>query len=209
MQETSPVATESPITQVHGYQVENVDQAFTVVLRALMQDLGDEPTREGLKATPSRYLHAMRELTSGYTQDPRAHLEVIFSEQCDEMIVVQDIPFYSLCEHHLLPFYGHVTFAYIPQNNRIVGLSKIPRLVNCFARRFQVQERMTQQIADTFWNALEPVGVGVIARAQHTCMIMRGIQSQGWMTSSCLKGAIREDARARDEFMLLGSRWNT
>lgn len=164
----------------------------------LLQSLGENPRREGLLETPRRVVKAMREMTSGYSVDVDAVLAVAFSEQYDEMIVVRDIPFWSLCEHHLLPFHGQATVGYIP-DGRVVGLSKIPRLVHAFARRLQVQERMTQQIASTLLEKLHPIGAGCVVTAAHTCMASRGIGVQAPMVTSCLLGAMRT-GQARDEF---------
>lgn len=165
-----------------------------------LEMIGEDPKREGLKDTPTRYLKALKELTHGYGEDPSKLLAKVFDEPYDEMVVVKEIGFWSLCEHHLLPFHGSATVAYVP-NGRVVGLSKIPRLVNAFARRLQVQERLTHQIAHAMQEHLNPLGVGVIIRATHTCMAMRGVKSDGSMVTSCLLGCFRDDPRARQEFL--------
>lgn len=172
------------------------------VIRQL-QFIGEDPTREGLKETPARALKALLEMTSGYADDPAKILSKTFNEPCDEMVLVRDIPFWSLCEHHMLPFHGTATVAYIP-DGKIVGLSKIPRTVNAFARRLQVQERLTHQVAEAMNQALKPKGVGVLIKASHLCMAIRGIKSGGEMVTSCLLGAMKEDSKAREEFLALG-----
>ena len=166
----------------------------------LLEYIGEDPSREGLAGTPERVLKSFREMCSGYDQNPSDILTTTFNEQCDEMIVVSDIPFYSLCEHHLLPFGGTATVAYIP-DRCVVGLSKIPRLVHCFANRLQIQERLTEQIATAIHDELSAIGVGCIITSNHSCMQMRGVKSSGKMTTSCLLGLMRDDARARSEFM--------
>lgn len=152
--------------------------------------------------TPPRFARAMIEMTSGYHQEPAAILARTFPVKCDEMVVVTGIRFWSLCEHHLLPFEGTAVVGYIP-GKRIVGLSKLPRLVECFARRLQVQERLTQEIASAIQKHLKPRGVGVLVKARHTCMAMRGVRSDGKMVTSALLGAIRTEPSARAEFLEL------
>lgn len=174
-------------------------------VRRQLEYLGEDPTREGLRDTPRRVIAAWQELTSGMHQDPRASLQVQFHEACDEMVCVRGIPFVSLCEHHLMAFTGTATVAYIPTDNRIVGLSKLPRLVHCFARRLQTQERLTTQIAQTLYTTLQPKGVGVLLEAQHSCMSARGIRSPGTMRTSALLGAFRDDPRVRAEFLALAT----
>jgi len=172
------------------------------LIRELLSELGEDPDREGLYRTPDRVARAYDELTRGYDQSVEEVVgDGVFEEDCSEMVVVKDVEFYSLCEHHLLPFYGRIHVAYVP-NGRIIGLSKIPRLVDVFARRFQVQERMTQQIASAVQEILQPKGVGVVAYARHLCMMMRGVgkQNSAAMTS-CLLGAFRSDLRTRNEFL--------
>lgn len=173
-------------------------------MKEVLSELGEDPSREGLLATPARTEKALKFLTSGYTADIEAIVNgAVFNEKCDEMVVVKDIEFFSMCEHHMLPFYGKAHVAYIPKN-KIIGLSKIPRLVDVFARRLQVQERMTQQIAECIRDVLDPIGVGVITEARHFCMMMRGVEKQhsGAMTSAML-GAFRERKETRDEFLSL------
>ena len=166
--------------------------------------VGEDPTREGLLRTPHRVAEALKYMTSGYTQDVETLLNgAIFKEDYDDMVVVKDIEFYSLCEHHLLPFFGKVHVAYIP-NGRIVGLSKIPRLVDMYARRLQVQERLTTEIAEALEKALQPRGVGVVIEAAHMCMRMRGVQKQeSSMVTSHVMGAFRTHRATRQEFMAL------
>ena len=174
------------------------------LVRQMLAQLGEDPTREGLRRTPERFEKALRYLTSGYRQDPDKILNgATFSVSYDEMVVVKDIEVYSLCEHHLLPFFGKCHVAYIP-NKRVVGLSKIARLVNMYARRLQIQERLTSQIAHTLEEKLTPQGVGVIIEARHLCMVMRGVEKQhsAAMTSAML-GCFRTNKQTRDEFLSL------
>ena len=165
-------------------------------------NLGEDPQRSGLVRTPQRVEDALREMTQGQNQTVEEVVgEGVFEEDCSEMVLVKDIEFYSLCEHHLLPFYGRVHVAYIP-DRKIIGLSKLPRIVDVFARRLQVQERMTVQIAQAIEKVLEPKGVGVVADAAHLCMMMRGVQKQNSSTmTSCLLGSFRSDFRTRNEFL--------
>lgn len=171
-------------------------------MREVLRALGEDPSREGLLSTPSRSEKALRFLTSGYTADIHKIVNgAIFNERCDEMVVIKDIEFFSLCEHHLLPFHGKAHVAYIPKN-KIIGLSKIPRLVDVFARRLQVQERMTQQIAACIQEVLDPQGVAVITEARHFCMMMRGVEKQhSSTTSSAMLGEFRRRKETRDEFL--------
>jgi GTP cyclohydrolase I len=171
-------------------------------MRELLTELGEDPTREGLQRTPLRVARSYRELTAGQGVEVRDVIgQGIFNEDCSEMVLVKDIEFYSLCEHHLLPFYGRVHVGYIP-NGRIIGLSKIPRIVDVFARRLQVQERMTVQIAHALQEALEPKGVGVVADARHLCMMMRGVQKQNSSAmTSALRGVFQTDSKTRNEFL--------
>jgi GTP cyclohydrolase I len=173
-------------------------------VRALLKELGEDPGRDGLQKTPDRVARSYRFLTSGYGQDPREILnDALFEVSYDEMVVVKDIDFYSLCEHHMIPFFGRAHVAYIP-NGKVVGLSKIPRLVEMFARRLQVQERMTTEIAETIEEVLQPKGVGVVVEASHLCMMMRGVERQNaYAITSSLKGAFNEDSKTRSEFMEL------
>ena len=172
------------------------------LIRDLLVDLGEDPTRPGLARTPDRVSRSLSELTQGFGQTVEDVVgNGVFEEDCSEMVIVKDIEFYSLCEHHLLPFYGRVHVAYIP-DKRIIGLSKLPRIVDVFARRLQVQERMTVQIAQAIERVLEPKGVGVVVDAAHLCMMMRGVQKQNSSTmTSCLLGSFRSDFRTRNEFL--------
>lgn len=166
--------------------------------------VGEDPTREGLVGTPDRVARAYLELLAGYGQNPSDILgsAAFNSEGYDQMVILKDVSFYSLCEHHLLPFIGSATVAYIPSGGRVVGLSKLARLVDCFARRFQIQERMTHQIADALKEHLNPRGWGVTVRAQHLCMCARGVgKPNAAMVTTALGGAIREDEKARLEYM--------
>ncbi|HWG58411.1 MAG TPA: GTP cyclohydrolase I FolE [Candidatus Acidoferrales bacterium] len=174
------------------------------LVRRMLVQIGEDPNREGLRKTPERFEKALRFLTSGYRQDPEALLNgAMFSVCYDEMVVVKDIEVYSLCEHHLLPFFGKCHVAYLP-GKKVVGLSKIARLVNMYARRLQIQERLTSQIAKAIQEKLSPQGVGVIIEARHLCMVMRGVEKQNSaaMTSAML-GAFRENKQTRDEFLSL------
>lgn len=174
-----------------------------------MKEIGEDPGREGLVRTPHRVAKSYEFLTSGYKKDVEKVLNgAIFNEKYNEMVLVKNIDFYSLCEHHMLPFYGKVHIAYIP-NGKIIGLSKIPRIVEIFARRLQVQERMTQQIADTINKYLEPQGVAVVSEAYHMCMMMRGVEKQNSSaTASAVHGTFQDDARTRAEFLDLISHKN-
>ena len=179
------------------------------LVKTLLTEIGEDPEREGLLSTPIRVAKAYEFLTRGYNQDIGEVMnKAIFNERYDEMVLVKNIDFYSMCEHHLLPFYGKVHIAYIP-NGKIVGLSKIPRIVEVFSRRLQVQERMTQQIADTIEKYLQPNGVAVVAEAFHMCMMMRGVEKQNSSaTTSAVHGVFKEDARTRMEFLDLISHKN-
>lgn len=170
----------------------------------MLRELDPEPDREGLRDTPCRIEKAYRFYTEGYHQDPKQIIgDALFEAETDEMVLVKDIELYSLCEHHLAPFFGKAHVAYLPKG-KIVGLSKIARLVDVFARRLQVQERLTQQIAVALDDVLQPHGVGVIIEASHLCMMMRGVQKQNSKTvTSCLKGLFRKDERTRAEFVKL------
>ena len=172
-------------------------------VRTILDSVGEDPDREGLKGTPDRVARSYEELLSGYARDPLEVLKVDFAAGgYDEMIVCREIDFFSLCEHHMLPFYGTATVGYIPGNGRVVGLSKLARLVELYARRLQIQERMTEQITCALWDALEPRGVGVVVRASHFCMISRGVNKQrAEMVTSRLMGAMRDHADARSEFL--------
>jgi len=171
-------------------------------VRALLGHIGEDPDREGLLRTPARVAESMRFLTQGYRQSVKPLLNgAVFEEDTDEMVVVRDIELYSLCEHHLVPFFGKAHVGYLPRG-KVVGLSKIPRIVDMFARRLQVQERLTSQIAKALNDALTPRGVGVVIEAQHLCMMMRGVEKQNSRaTTSCMLGLFRSDARTRAEFL--------
>jgi GTP cyclohydrolase I len=179
-------------------------QALERIIENLLTEVGEDPAREGLRQTPRRVAGALEFLTGGYRQDIQAVLNgAIFNERYSEMVIVKDIDFYSMCEHHMLPFFGRAHVAYIP-NGKIVGLSKLPRIVEVFSRRLQVQERLTQQIADTLFNALNPEGVGVVIEARHMCMMMRGVEKQNSSaTTSAMLGVFRDDVRTRQEFLTL------
>ena len=179
-------------------------ESIADLVRKMLIQLGEDPNREGLRRTPERYEKALRFLTSGYRQDPEKLLNgAVFSVCYDEMVVVRDIELYSLCEHHLLPFFGKCHVAYIP-SKKVVGLSKIARLVNMFARRLQIQERLTSQIAKAIQDRLAPQGVGVIIEARHLCMVMRGVEKQhSSATTSAMLGVFRENKQTRDEFLSL------
>lgn len=185
--------------------IEELDEKlrkFPELIEKLLVYIGENPKREGLAKTPHRVMRSWLELTDGYSADIDALINrAIFNENYNEMVVVKDIRFYSICEHHLLPFFGSAHVAYIP-NGKIVGLSKIPKLVEVFAHRLQVQERMTQQIADILQDKLKPLGVGVVINARHLCMEMRGAESKDSPTvTSAMIGAFRNDARTRKEFL--------
>jgi GTP cyclohydrolase I len=179
------------------------------IISELLLEIGEDSQREGLLSTPKRVAKAYEFLTSGYQKNIEEVLNnAIFTEKYDEMVLVKNIDFYSLCEHHMLPFYGKVHVAYIP-NGKIVGLSKIPRIVDVFARRLQVQERMTQQIADTIEKYLHPIGVAVVSEAYHMCMMMRGVEKQNSSaTSSAMHGVFKDDSKTRSEFLNLISNKN-
>ena len=174
------------------------------LIRKLLAELHEDPTREGLRDTPKRVEQAFRFLTSGYTADIDSVLNnALFTVDYSEMVIVKDIDFYSLCEHHLLPFFGKCHIAYIP-TTKVIGLSKIPRLVDVFSRRLQVQERLTSEIADTISEKIAPLGVAVVIEATHLCMSMRGVQKQNsFAVTSAMVGAFRNNARTRMEFLEL------
>jgi GTP cyclohydrolase I len=180
------------------------DKEFETLIRRELELIGEDPRREGLLKTPERVAKSMKFLTEGYASSAEEVVgRGIFKEEHDNMIMVRDIELYSLCEHHMLPFFGKAHVAYIP-NGKIVGLSKIPRIVDVYARRLQVQERLTEEIAEGLCNVLHPSGVGVVIEAYHLCMMMRGVQKQNSKTiTSALRGAFREDPKTRDEFLRL------
>ena len=173
-------------------------------VRATLRELGEDPEREGLLKTPQRVAESLRFLTSGYHQDVKKVLnDAVYSVAYDEMVIVKDIEIFSMCEHHLLPFFGRCHVAYIP-TKKVIGLSKIPRLVDVFARRLQIQERLTNQIAETIMETIKPQGVGVIIEAKHLCMIMRGVEKQNSVAvTSAMLGAFRDDGQTRAEFLRL------
>ncbi|HJZ99266.1 MAG TPA: GTP cyclohydrolase I FolE [Candidatus Solibacter sp.] len=174
------------------------------LVREILPHLGEDPEREGLQRTPARVATALKFLTSGYRADIEKIInEALYTVKYDEMVIVKDIEFFSMCEHHMLPFFGKMHVAYLPKD-RVIGLSKLPRIIDVFARRLQIQERLTQQIAQTIQDAIDPVGVGVICEARHLCMMMRGVEKQhsGAVTSAML-GAFRDSKETRDEFLSL------
>ena len=178
--------------------------SYEELVREMIIRLGEDPDREGLARTPERVHKAMQHLTKGYQEDPEALLRnALFTVTYDEMVIVKDIEMFSLCEHHMLPFFGKVHVAYIP-NGKVIGLSKIPRLIEVFARRLQIQERLTTQIAETIQKTIEPQGVGVVIEARHLCMMMRGVEKQhsSAVTSSML-GCFRNEEETRTEFLSL------
>lgn len=180
-----------------------VQQQLAEHVQAILGLLGEDPDREGLVKTPKRVAKAMTFLTSGYEQDPVEILNSAkFNEDYNQMVIVRDINFYSLCEHHMLPFYGKVHVAYIP-DGQVTGLSKIARVVDCFARRLQIQERMTKQIREAIQEALHPQGVMVVTEAQHMCMQMRGVQKQGSITTTSDFSGVFKTAKTREEFLQL------
>lgn len=177
---------------------------YEELVREMLVRLGEDPNREGLVRTPARVEKAMQFLVKGYQEDPEALLrKALFTVSYDEMVIVKDIEMFSLCEHHLLPFFGKVHVAYIP-NGKVIGLSKIPRLIEIFSRRLQIQERLTTQIAEAIQNTIEPQGVGVVIEARHLCMMMRGVEKQhsAAVTSSML-GCFRQEEETRTEFLSL------
>ena len=173
-------------------------------MRNILAHLGEDPSRDGLLATPGRVAKSLRFLTGGYRQDVDSVLNGALFDVCyDEMVIVKDIEVFSLCEHHLLPFFGRCHVAYIP-SNKVIGLSKLPRLVDVFARRLQVQERLTTEIAYTIMDKIRPLGVGVVIEAKHLCMIMRGVEKQNSVAvTSAMLGSFRDDRRTREEFLSL------
>ena len=180
------------------------EEQLRQLIRHQIELLGEDPDRDGLKRTPKRVAEALKFFTRGYHQDPKAVLNnALFDATSDEMVIVKDIDFYSLCEHHMLPFFGKCHIAYLP-TRKVVGLSKLPRLVEVYARRLQIQERMTQQIASGLQDLIGAQGVGVVVEAQHLCMMMRGVEKQNsYAITSTLLGRFRDDARTRAEFINL------
>ena len=183
---------------------------FQTLVHGMLEQLGEDPSREGLRQTPARVEASLKWLTRGYGLDVEEVVgDAVFEEKHESMICVRDIEIYSMCEHHLLPFFGKAHVAYLP-NGRIVGLSKIPRVVEVFARRLQVQERLTDQVAEALCRVLKPLGVGVVIEAYLLCMMMRGVEKQNSKTvTSSLRGAFRDDGKTRDEFLRLvhGGNW--
>jgi GTP cyclohydrolase I len=186
----------------------NIDSSamdeFEGMIRRQLELIGEDPTRDGLLKTPSRVAKSMAWLTRGYDLDPKTVIgDALFDEAHENMVMVRDIEMYSMCEHHMLPFFGKVHIAYIP-NGKIVGLSKLPRVVEVFARRLQVQERLTEEIVNALDDVLQPRGVGVVIEAVHLCMMMRGVEKQNSRTiTSSMRGHFRDDAKTRDEFLRL------
>ena len=180
------------------------DDTLQGLVTSILKEIGEDPGRDGLDRTPGRVASALRFLTQGYEQDPVAVLNnALFDVSYDEMVLVKDIDFYSLCEHHLIPFFGRVHVGYIP-NAKVVGLSKLPRIVEIYARRLQVQERFTVQLAETLEQVLAPRGVGVVVEAIHLCMMMRGVEKQNaFAITSSMRGVFQSDSKTRSEFMEL------
>lgn len=211
MSSDPPLADKTLVTEA-GPPVSSVGRELELeeLVRLMLPHLGEDPGREGLLRTPARVAKSMRWLTRGYGKSVEDVVgNAVFEEKHESMVLVRDIEVYSLCEHHMLPFFGKAHIAYYP-DGRIIGLSKLPRIVDVFARRLQVQERMTDQIADALMAVLEPMGVGVVVEAYHLCMMMRGVQKQNSKTvTSALRGIFRDDAKTRDEFLRLahGGRW--
>jgi GTP cyclohydrolase IA len=179
-------------------------ESIAGLTRRILRLIGEDPERDGLRHTPERFEKALRFLTSGYHQDPEKLLNgAMFSVCYDQMVLVKDIEFYSLCEHHMLPFFGRCHVAYIP-DKKVVGLSKIPRLVNMFARRLQIQERLTNQVANAIQQKIAPLGVGVVVEARHLCMVMRGVEKESSQTvTSAMLGSFKENPKTREEFLSL------
>jgi GTP cyclohydrolase I len=187
-----------------GQTAPEVETEFQGIIRQMLGMLGEDPARDGLVRTPERVERSMRWLTRGYELSVHDAIgEALFEEEHHNMVLVKDIEMYSMCEHHMLPFFGKVHVAYIP-NGKIVGLSKLPRVVEIFARRLQVQERLTEQVAQALMDVLEPQGVGVVIEAAHLCMMMRGVEKQNSKTvTSAMKGVFLQDLRTREEFLRL------
>jgi GTP cyclohydrolase I len=199
---TEPVAEQTPVARRRA--------EYEGLVKRQLELLGEDPSRPGLTRTPHRVARAMKWLTSGYDVELKDAVgQGIFDDEHDHMIMVRDIELYSLCEHHMLPFFGKAHIAYIP-SGRILGLSKLPRIVEMFARRLQVQERLTSQIAEAVAESVKPRGVGVVIEASHLCMMMRGVEKQNSMTiTSALLGTFRDDAKTRDEFLRLAHAGHT
>jgi len=185
------------MTEINRTQIEEA-------VRLILEAIGDDPNREGVLDTPKRVAKMYEEVFSGLGQDPKDYFETIFSEDHEELVLVKDIPFYSMCEHHLVPFYGHAHVAYIPRNGKVTGLSKLARAVEAVARRPQLQERITSTVADAIFEKLEPHGVMVVVEAEHLCMTMRGVKKPGSKTvTTAVRGSFKEDAVSRNEVLSL------
>ena len=190
--------------EVKILEPKEADKPIAPFITGMLDALGEDPNRDGLRQTPLRVEKALRFLTSGYQTDiAKIVNKAIFEVTYDEMVIVKDIEFFSMCEHHMLPFYGKMHVAYLAKN-KVIGLSKLPRIVNAFARRLQIQERLTQQVAQCIQDHLDPRGVGVVVEAQHFCMMMRGVEKQQSSTvTSAMLGAFRDNKETRDEFLAL------
>jgi len=204
MSEDQPSTSPSSLPDELGDAPDLSHVPYTALVAEMIRRLGDDPSREGLLKTPERVEKAMHFLTGGYRKTPEEVIgDALFEEQHHNMVLIKNIEMYSMCEHHMLPFFGKVHIAYIP-DGRIMGLSKTARLVEVFSRRLQVQERLTEQIAQALWDVVQPQGVGVIIEAHHLCMMMRGVEKQNSSTiTSSMRGAFLEDQRTRDEFVNL------
>ncbi|PAF44080.1 GTP cyclohydrolase I FolE [Helicobacter sp. 11S02629-2] len=179
----------------------DIEESSKVFFKDFFSAIGEDGTREGLKDTNMRFLDSMKTLYSGYGEDPHKILSTTFVTECDEMVIVKDIEFYSMCEHHLLPFFGHISIGYIP-SDRLVGISSLARLVEIYARRLQIQERLTTQIADTIADIVKPKGIMVVCKARHMCMEMRGVESKSAsVLTSALRGLFKKDSKTRAEFL--------
>ena len=190
----------SEVGDARGVDLEKIERG----VRLILEGVGEDAERAGLQRTPRRVAEMYAELTAGMREDPAEHVQALPGDRHDEMVIVKEIHFASLCEHHLAPFVGKCHIAYIPKEGRIVGLSKLARLVETFARRLQVQERLTSEIADTLFEGLKPVGVMVVMEAEHTCMTIRGVKKPGAVTiTSAIRGGFRKDSRTRAEAMAL------
>ncbi|MET0621898.1 MAG: GTP cyclohydrolase I FolE [Pyrinomonadaceae bacterium] len=197
---TAPDGDPEETSRSRGVDLDKIERG----VRLILEGVGEDAERPGLQRTPVRVAEMYAELTEGMREDPREHVHALPGDRHDEMVIVRDIHFASLCEHHLAPFVGKCHIAYIPKEGRIVGLSKLARLVEGFARRLQVQERLTSEIADTLFDGLKPVGVMVVMEAEHTCMTIRGVKKPGAVTiTSALRGGFRKDPRTRAEAMAL------
>lgn len=196
------MAPESTDAQVVGHPMNHVD-----IVRAQLAAIGEDPTRDGLRDTPGRVARSWADLYAGYRDDPAKILGTVFEETYDEMVVLRDIEFFSTCEHHLLPFFGRAHIGYVPKLGKVVGLSKLARLVECFSRRVQIQERMTKQIGEAIEKHLDALGVAVVVEAQHFCMMARGVRRSGAvMSTSFVNGCLRSNNAARAEFFSLVKR---